>query len=273
MIGLSILTASYSTPNIENPRWQTLVLIYSATDFTYTDNSGREHRVVASMTQEEIERATSAATRFFETDVPALTSGNMRPILTIRHPSRTLTTLKLHPHCGYWPSQASTDPELDPLFDSVIVIWDSSGTDLNTGQPADFAQQCGGLAVPNRTGQTYATFTVDKLASNHRNVFKHEWGHSILYYYDAAGTAPKPTVDNHINDTDKRYVHCPTGQPYILEDETDDNPIPDSIYNNDSGFTHDYYSGTTATRDQPTRCLGITPEAWASGGPVTKPNG
>lgn len=251
-----------------NPRWQILVLIYRWTDFTYMDDLGNEHRVVTSMTQEEVDRATNAATQFFEVDVPALTNRNMYPILVIRYPDRTLTDLDSF--CGYWPSRENTSPELDPAFDSVVVIWDASGVDINTGQ-FTYLQQCGGLAAPNGINQTYATFSVDSVSSNQRNVFKHEWGHSILFYYDAAGTAPRPPVNNHINDTDTRYMHCPTGESYILVDETDDNPIPNSIYNNESGFTHDYYSGTTATPDQPTRCLGITPSAWASGGPVTKP--
>ena len=108
-------------------------------------------------------------------------------------------------------------------------------------------------------------------SSDQRNVFKHEWGHSILFYYDAAGTAPKPTVDNHINDTTNRYVHCGSGAPYILLDDSDSVPITNSIYNDRSGFTHDYYSGTTATPDHPDRCLGVTPAAWASGWPVTRP--
>ena len=101
----------------------------------------------------------------------------------------------------------------------------------------------------------------------HRNIFKHEWGHCILFYFDAVGTTPKPTVSNHAEATD--YVNCQTGQFYVWQDETLASPIPNSIYNNESGFTHDYYSGTTATADQPSRCLGITPEAWALGGPVS----
>jgi hypothetical protein len=123
------------------------------------------------------------------------------------------------------------------------------------------------------TGQTYAAIIVDAATwYGHRNVFRHEWGHSILFFYEAFGTAPTPAVDNHAFGTpETQYVHCPTGEPYILVDETPDNPIPNSIYNVDSGFTHDYYSGTTAVQDQPTRCLGITPVAWASGGPVTRP--
>jgi hypothetical protein len=54
-------------------------------------------------------------------------------------------------------------------------------------------------------------------------------------------------------------------------DESDLNPVPNSIYNDQSGFTHDYYSGTTALATAPSQCLGITPAAWAAGGPVTRP--
>ena len=33
----------------------------------------------------------------------------------------------------------------------------------------------------------------------------------------------------------------------------------------------DYYSGTTSLASDPLRCLGITPAAWATGGPVSLP--
>jgi len=143
----------------------------------------------------------------------------------------------------------------------IVINYSNQSIDL---------QQCGGLAVPNGIGQTYSTFQIGSVRYNDRNVFKHEWGHSILWYFEAAGKTPIPTVNNHIDNEDNRYVNCITGNPYILQDENDDNPIPNSIYNNDSGFTHDYYSGTTATADQPDRCLGIIPSAWASGGPITQ---
>jgi hypothetical protein len=250
-----------------HPRWQVLVLIYQQTDYSFIDTLGYERRVIATMSPSEKARAVNAATRFFTQDVPALTSYNMYPLLTIRYPQRKLN--QLEPVCGYWPSPYSTQPELDPAFDSVIVIWDSTGTDILNGGDYNL-QNCGGLAQPTGAGQTYAAFQVDSIGFNDRNIFKHEWGHSILFYFDAAGTAPYPTVDNHINDTNILYVHCGTGTSYILVDETDLNPIPNSIYNNDTGFTHDYYSGTTATPDQPDRCLGITPSAWTAGGPVTK---
>ncbi|HEU5093419.1 MAG TPA: hypothetical protein VFT30_12085, partial [Nitrospira sp.] len=126
-----------------------------------------------------------------------------------------------------------------------------------------------GLGPSMGTGQTYAAIIIEATGYGHRNVFKHEWGHSILFYFDAMGLTPKPAVTNHAEVN--QYVHWPTGDGYVWIDETDANPIPNSIYNNESGFTHDYYSGTTATADQPERRLGITPEAWMLGGPVTKP--
>lgn len=77
-------------------------------------------------------------------------------------------------------------------------------------------------------------------------------------------------MDNH---QPGAYVHCRTGEGYVLVDETQDEPIPNSIYNDRSGFTHDYYSGTTALASDPHSCLGITRAAWASGGPVTEGRG
>jgi hypothetical protein len=227
-----------------------------------------EHHVVASMTPDEKDQAASAATQFVKTDIPALTSGNMIPILTIRYPDRALT--ELGPNAGgWWPAPENTATERDPAFDSVIVIWDPRCIDQNTGEPI-WIGSAAGLTPNMGTGQTYTTLIIESAISyGHRNVFKHEYGHSILEYFDAAGTAPKPKVENHTDAT--QYVNCHTGQYYIWEDETDANPIPNSIYNNDSGFTHDYYSGTTALAYQPSRCLGITPDAWASGGPVSKP--
>jgi len=253
-------------PMIPHPSWKFLVLIYQETDFAVTDEDGTAHRYVASMTQDEIEEAALASTLFVEDDIPALTSGNMIPEVTVRFPERALTELS-PVGGGWWPSPADTAPERDPQFDSVIVIWDPRATDLLTGA-YQWIGYGDGLALNMGTGQTYNTMQVDAAVyRNHRNVFKHEWGHAILYFFDAVDTAPKPTVSNHAGPTD--YVNCLTGEYYVWVDETLDYPIPNSIYNNDSGFTHDYYSGTTATADQPTRCLGIPPEAWTLGGPVT----
>ncbi len=253
-----------------HPPWKILVLIYGTTDFKYVDNERKEHHVIGTMTEEEKEKAEDSATRFVEEDIPVLTSGNMIPTLTIRFPERPLTQLGPRDG-GWWPDPESTTLERDPAFDSVIVIWEPWCIDQSTGE-LEFIADAAGLSPSMGTGQTYTTLIVDAATSyGHRNVFKHEWGHSIVAYYDATGTAPKPAVNIHINDTDNPYVHCPTGGPYILEDETEENPIPNSIYNNKSGFTHDYYSGTTARPNQRTCCLGITSEAWVTGGPVSKP--
>jgi hypothetical protein len=253
-------------PMMPHPSWKFLVLIYQETDFEVTDEDGTYHHYVASMTPDEMEEAALAATLFVEEDIPALTSGSMIPEVTIRFPDRALTELSPIGG-GWWPSPADTASERDPEFDSVFVIWDPRATDLVTGTPKwiGFGD---GLAQDRGTSQTYVAMQVDAAAArNHRNVFKHEWGHSILFFFDAVDTAPKPTVNNHAGATD--YVNCHTGEFYDWRDETLDNLIPNSIYSNESGFTHDYYSGTTATADQPYRCLGITPEAWALGGPVT----
>jgi len=266
MTSTKSVTANFSQSSTKNPQWKILVLIYSSTDFTYSDGQG-QHHVVASMSQNEIDRAVFASNKFIGVDIPALTSGNMFPLLTIRYPNHSLSSLDSF--CGYWPSRANTYTDLDPLFDSVIVIWDDSGIDQVTGKLADL-NGCGGLTASNGIGQTYATFVIDMVASNQRNVFKHEWGHSILFYFDAAGESPKPTVDNHIDPITNPYVHCPSGIPYISGDETDDNPIPNSGYNDYSGFTHDYYSGTTAKPENPIQCLGINSTTWSYGGPVTK---
>jgi hypothetical protein len=263
--GLLLTTKSVNAGTAD---WKILVLVYASTDFSFTDGDGNAHHVIATMSDEEKSRAESSASYFFQTDVPLLTSGYMSPTATIRFPTQSLSDLE--ESCGYWPSPNSTAADLDPAFDSVIVIWKSSGIDQTTGLYYDL-QQCGGLAAYRGNAQTYAAFQVDSIGYNQRNIFKHEWGHSILFYFDAAGTSPKPAVDNHINSTTIRYVHCRTGTGYILIDEDDDNPIPNSIYNNFTGFTHDYYSGTTALPQQPSRCLGINANAWASDGPVTIP--
>jgi hypothetical protein len=249
-----------------HPRWNILVLIYRDTDFTYFDRAGTQHHVVASMTQDEAVRASDEARLFVEQDIPALTSSNMLPRLTVRYPEKKLTTLAPN-GSGWWPAPENTIEDRDPAFDSVIVIWDPRTKDQSTGQSI-WIGSAAGLTLSMGTGQTYTAIIVEAAISyDHRNVFKHEWGHSITDFYNSAGSAPKPMVQNHAVATD--YVNCLTGAPYVWQDETLSNPIANSIYNNESGFTHDYYSGTTARASDPTKCIGVSPEAWALGGPVS----
>lgn len=246
--------------------WKVLVLIYPKVDFSWTDEDGASQHVRSEITPAEQRAAATAARTFLTTDVPALSSRNMIPTGTVRVVSRTLTQLDSF-NGGWWPGPGITAPELDPAFDAAIVIWQPSGTDVNTGQPRWFGA-AGGLTYPRGTEQAYTSMMLDAVIhSDTRNIFRHEFGHALLYYFDAAGASPTPAVNNHSDGTD--YVHCGTGTHYVWMDETLSELIPNSIYNNTSGFTHDYYSGTTALAGAPDECLGITRDAWASGSPLT----
>jgi hypothetical protein len=55
--------------------------------------------LIANLTQGEIDTMVSAATRFVNTDIPALNNLNMRPTLTIRYASHALTKLSAQ-GCG-----------------------------------------------------------------------------------------------------------------------------------------------------------------------------
>ncbi|MEI8257168.1 MAG: hypothetical protein WCJ30_15955, partial [Deltaproteobacteria bacterium] len=254
-------------PRRPHPQWRILALIYTQTDFNYVDPAGQSHHVVATMAESERLAAAEQVRRFVEFDLPRLSSRQVSASVTVRMPSRPLTTLST---CGsaFSPSPSDVALDRDPSFDSVVVYWDPRVTDLTTMQPA-WIGCAAGLSYWMGTGQTYNELVIDAAVSwwASGNVLKHEFGHAILGYFEALGVTPQPTVQNHTGPTD--YVHCRSGEPYVWVDETSDNPIPNSIYNNRSGFTHDYYSGTTATADAPDRCLGVTPAAWAWGGPAT----
>ena len=249
-----------------HPRWKILVLIYDGTDLTYADSAG-DHHLIGHIDSAQVAAAAENATRFVETDIPALSSGNMLPELTIRYPGPLGRLTRIGD--GWWPSPQDTAEERDPAFDSVIVIWQPTVIDQTTNEVL-WIGTAAGLTPAMGTTQAYTTLIIEAATLyGHLNVFKHEWGHSLLDYYEAARTAPMPTVTNHTDGN--QYVNCVTGQMYVWADETDANPIANSIYNSESGFTHDYYSGTTALASDPFRCLGITAAAWATGGPVSLP--
>ena len=154
----------------QHPRWKILVLIYDGTDLTYTDASGTHH-VIGEIGSAQVATAAANATRFVETDIPALSSGNMVPTLTIRYPGplRTLTQFGN----GWWPSPTDTAGERDPAFDSVIVIWQPTVIDQATGQLL-WIGNAAGLTPPMGTGQTYATLIIEAATLyGHVNVFKH----------------------------------------------------------------------------------------------------
>jgi hypothetical protein len=255
---------SYSGADVY-PRWKILVLIYRETEIRYIDDDGVIHHLTGALTDDGLRRATEASTLFVTRDIPLLTSSAMVPELTIRYPERALAPSRIG---NAWrPLPWDTTAERDPAFDSVIVIWQPWVTDRMSGR-LRFIGAGAGMASWMGNDQLYASLIAPHaLGDPHRNVYRHEWGHSLLFYFEAVGLAPLPTVDVHASAGD--YVHCPSGKPYVWEAETLDSVIPNSIYNVHSGFTHDYYSGTVASPGQPTRCLGITTLAWAFGGPVT----
>ncbi len=249
------------------PSWKIEVIVYLYTDLTY-QSSGVSHRLVGSLVPDEVKGIKSSATGFVNTDVPALTSGKEHPTVTIKTVSKPLDSQTLAPdgYGGWTPTPWTTKPDQDPGYDSYIVFWQSYGWDWGA-MKSDNIAHAGGLTWPMGTNPTFSEIQMQQLDYGSRNILKHEWGHAITFYYDAGGTAPKPMVDNHQPGTS---VNCRTHKGYVQQDETAAHPIPNSIYNNSSGFTHDYYSGVTAQASNPGRCLGITPAAWASGGPVTE---
>jgi hypothetical protein len=251
----------------EHPLWSFLVLVYGGTDLTWVDGTGTTRRVVAQMTEDERRTVATLSRRFVEEDLGRLSSGAVTGRVEVRFPDQPLGRLSRFGD-GWWPSPADTAPDREAHFDSVIVVWDPRGHDVATGAPV-WLGSAGGLTPYTGTGQTYSAIVADMFVvwGAGRNTLKHEFGHSLLWYFDAMGLTPQPAVTNHASPGD--YVHCLTGAPYAWVDETDANPIPNSIYNDDAGFTHDYYSGTTALASEPARCLGVGPEAWAYGGPAT----
>src|SRR3954451_12019695 len=74
MFTMGIAVQNLSAERI-NPRWKILVLIYENVEVQYTDSSGVFHDITTQMTPAEIQIASQAATRFYENDVPQLTSG------------------------------------------------------------------------------------------------------------------------------------------------------------------------------------------------------
>ena len=249
------------------PAWKIEVLIYPYTDITYTA-AGVSHRLVGSLMPDEMTNIKTSMGAFVDTDVPALSSGKQHPKLTVKTVNKPLDATSLIPdgNGGWTPAPWTTRSDQDPGYDSYIAFWQSYGWDWGTSA-TDNIGHYGGLTWPLGTAPTFSEITLSQLNYGGHNVIKHEWGHAITSYYDATGAAPKPMVDIHMPEAS---VNCKTGKGYVILDETASNPIPNSIFNNNSGFTHDYYSGLTAQASNPRHCIGITPTAWASGGPVTK---
>ena len=254
------LTLVPRVADVPHPRWKILLLVYAQTDARIDGPNGTTRHVRAAMSPAEIDQTIQQARLFVEQDIPALTSGQMLPTLTVRQPQSPLGV-------GRWPAPGDVLPDLDPAFDSVMVVWDSRLKDVATGESLPLGDWV--VTYPRGLGQTYIALTAGSAGlGGFRNGYKHAWGDAILSYYEALQRTPLPTVTNHPT-SGSAYVNCKTGQGYVWQDETNAQPIPNSIYSNTAGFTHDYYSGTVARAEAPTVCLGIGPQVWAWGGPVT----
>lgn len=246
-----------------HPRWKILVLIYPKTDVTYTDGVGVSRHVVATMPLADQEEAAIQAGRFVEQDIPQLSSGNMLPSVTIRKISRPLKTLTPFFE-GWWPAQGDVIDDLDPAFDSVIVIWEARGHDVGTGEAVTISGD-GAITQDRGLRQTYTTLRVPYAGiDGSRSTYKQQWAGAISSYFLTMQRVSPPPIA--LNPGPTQYVNCETGGLYDVGGAPSS---PNSIYNNSAGFLHDFYSGKLALAEDPHQCLGIGAQAWAWGGPVT----
>ena len=250
-----------------HPRWKILVLIYDRTDMTYTDAAG-EHHVIGEIDSAQVAAAAANAARFVQTDIPALSSGNMLPELTIRYPG-ALRSLTPSETPGGLPRQTRQPSETRHSTASS-----SSGSRRS---PTRRQANCCGLAMllasrrrwePGRP--TPPLIIEAATLDGHLNVFKHEWGHSLLNYYEAAGTAPD--ADGHESHGCKPVRQLPDRWGLHLAGRN--GRKPDRELDLQQRFR--LYSRLLFRDDgarRATRCavIGITPAAWATGGPVSMP--
>jgi len=127
---LTLVPRVADTPH---PRWKILLLVYPKTDAVIPGPNGTQRHVQGTSSPAELVKTAEQAKLFVERDIPALTSGNMLPTLTIRHARQPMKTLSPVGE-GWWPAQGDVLSELDPAFDSVIVVWDPRVKDVATGE-------------------------------------------------------------------------------------------------------------------------------------------
>jgi len=244
--------------------WRVLAVVYGRTEVTVPGPDGSARRVAGSLDADAVE---AGVRRFALTQVPALTSGGMTPTVTVAH--RPLAPITFEAPDGWWldPRDVAADVDAAGRFDAVMAFWQDETRDVETGEFVPLTDYAG-LAPNTGAGPPYASIIANAANGAYRdlNVLKHEFGHQLITYHRGTAAMPLPEVDIH---RAQDYVSCGSGAEYDLRDEKDDEPLPGSTYHDTSGFTHDYYSGTTALRDDPRRCLGIPASSWALGGPTT----
>jgi hypothetical protein len=156
--------------------------------------------------------------------------------------------------------------ELDPAFDSAIVIWEPRGQDVDTGQAVTIAGD-GAVTLDRGLSQTYTTIRVPYAGlDGKRDTYKQQLAVGLANYFLTMRLTPPTPIS--FNPSPSQYVNCETGQGYALQGGGASSGS-DPLYDTRAGVLHDFYSGKLALSEAPYECLGIGARAWAWGGPVT----
>ena len=118
-------------------------------------------------------------------------------------------------------------------------------------------------------GQMYTTLIVEAATLyGHLNVFKHEWGHSILDYFDAAGTSPEADRFQSRRESDLREL--PDGAVLHLG-RRDRHESNCELHLQQRFRIHPrLLLGHHSARVEPDELSRHHPVAWATDGPVSK---
>jgi hypothetical protein len=263
------------------PSWKILFLIVQKLDYTYTElPSNTVRHVVGDMSAADQTIANDQFIEFATHALPALSSGMQTPTYEIRkvpvlQHSWTASENNSANNNNLFPRQNFLGVNDDVNFDAIILVYPKNGIDQNNNnQVITFCNY--GQTPNNWKGRTYATFPTNYLSVDNVNIFTHEFGHSITFYYNAVSpgclgsktNAGNAHIFNHTGGNgETRYVRFQTKKQYLLGD---DDKILNSLYNYYNSFSHDYYSGFTTDPDFPSVAIGVGQAQWDLGGAVSK---
>jgi hypothetical protein len=269
------------TYTAKSPSWKILFLIVQKLDYTYTElPSNTVRHVVGDMSSADQIIANDQFIEFATHALPALSSGMQSPTYEIRKIPALQHTWSSDENNSannnnLFPRQNFLGVNDDMNFDAIILVYPKTGIDQNNNnQVVTFCNF--GQTPNNGRGRTYATFPTNYLSVNDVNIFTHEFGHSITFYYNvvspgclgAKTNAGNVHIFNHTGGNgETRYVRFQTKEQYQL---TDDDKVLNGLYNYHNSFSHDYYSGFTNDPAYPSIAIGVSQAQWNLGGPVSK---
>lgn len=275
------IKGSNYTYTTKSPSWKILFLIVQKLDYTYTEvPSNTVRHVVGNMSSADQAIANDQFIKFATVALPALSSGMQTPTYEIRKiPVLQYTWTSSENNAvnnnNLFPRQNFLGANDDVNFDAIILVYPQTGLDQNNNNRViTFCNY--GQTPDNGNGRTYATFPTNYLSVNDVNIFTHEFGHSITFYYNVVspGCLGAKTNDTNVHifnhtggNGETRYVRFQTKKEYVL---TDDDKAFNSLYNYNNGFSHDYYSGFTTDPAYPSVAIGVGQTQWNLGGPVSK---